>query len=40
MSLPRLRRRSFWVLSVLAWIVFFAVRDRLALAPESMLSLA
>ena len=40
MRLPRLRRRSFWVLSVLAWIVFFAVRDTLALAPESTLSIA
>jgi len=30
-SIPRLRRRSFWLLGTLAWGVFYAVREGLDL---------
>jgi uncharacterized membrane protein YhaH (DUF805 family) len=31
MRLPRLRRRSFWALSISLWIVFFGAREALGL---------
>jgi uncharacterized membrane protein YhaH (DUF805 family) len=30
-SIPRLRRRSYWLASLIAWLVFFAVREGLGL---------
>jgi uncharacterized membrane protein YhaH (DUF805 family) len=40
MRLPRLRRRTYWVLSVLTWIVFFAVRESFMLERQPMLATA
>lgn len=37
-SIPRLRRRSYWLASIVAWLVFLAVREALAL--ERMAGLA
>lgn len=40
MRLPRLRRRTFWGLSILVWVVFFTARETLALEREPSLATA
>lgn len=40
LPLPRLRRRHFWGASILAWMVFFAVREALALETQPLLATA
>ena len=40
MTLPRLRRRSFWLLTIAVWIVFFAVRETLGLGRPGLLGTA
>ena len=32
MQVPRLRRRSFWALSIAVWVVFFGAREVFGLA--------
>ena len=39
MSLPRLRRRSFWLLTIAVWAIFFAARELLALERQALLAL-
>jgi uncharacterized membrane protein YhaH (DUF805 family) len=36
MQLPRLRRRSFWALTIAVWIVFFAARATLGLGQPGL----
>jgi uncharacterized membrane protein YhaH (DUF805 family) len=38
MSLPRLRRRSFWLLTIAVWAVFFAARELFALEHQALLA--
>jgi uncharacterized membrane protein YhaH (DUF805 family) len=38
MSLPRLRRRNFWLSTIAVWAVFFAAREILALEQHSLLA--
>jgi uncharacterized membrane protein YhaH (DUF805 family) len=40
MSLPRLRRRNFWLLTIAVWAVFFAARELLALEHQAPLATA
>jgi uncharacterized membrane protein YhaH (DUF805 family) len=40
MPMPRLRRRSFWALTIAVWIVFFAAREALGLEHQTPLATA
>ena len=40
MRLPRLRRRSFWALSIAVWLAFFGAREALALERQPLLATA
>jgi len=40
MRLPRLRRRMFWWLSIVVWVIFFAARESLALERQAPLATA
>jgi len=40
MRLSRLRRRTFWWLSILVWIVFFTAREVFGLEHQTLLSTA
>ena len=40
MRLSRLRRRTFWWLSILVWIVFFTVREALAIERHARVATA
>ena len=39
-SLPRVRRRWYWALGAATWLVFFAVRETLALEQRPVLATA
>ena len=40
MPLPRLRRRSFWALTIAVWTVFFAARQTFGLEHQGALATA
>ena len=38
MPLPRLRRRSFWALTIAVWVVFFAAREAFGFEQQAWLA--
>ena len=40
MTLPRLRRRSFWLLTIAVWAAFFAAREAFRLEQQPALATA